>query len=748
VNQGSTAEFSLLDGCMTPTFSQPAGSPFSAVIEARSMAVSDLNLDGNLDFAVVTFLSNDMTVMLSDGNGGFTYSTVEAGINNIFVAASDFNLDGKPDLAVLNNDVIGTVTILLGNGSGVSFTASTVMTGVVSPRSLAIGDFNLDSKPDLAVSNFATDGAVTILLGAGNGGFISAPSVGAGFLPNAMAVGDFNLDGKPDLAVVNEQSYVTILQGNGSGGFISSSVVVGISPVSIAVGDFNLDGKPDLVVGNEGSSNVSILLGNGSGDFVVSSVQIGDGARPISVAVGDFNLDGKPDVAVANFRFDEVKILLGNGSGGFSVSTFGAGDGPISVAVDDFNLDGRPDLAVLNVVSDDLTILLGACATNATPSITTTPVTLDAGGAAANSQIATVGDADQSPNTLAVKVNGSSSATVNGVTVSSLGINAAGEVTASVAASCAASNASFTLTVTDNQSATSSAQLNVNVTANSAPALGNYPASGPINIGAGATVTPSVAPSDNSSISSITAAAPGFTGTLAVNAAGVVSITNAGPAGNFSITVTATDNCGAQSSRSFSLTVVNNNCNVTVNPVTLAQPYVAVPYLQALSATPAGGYTFSVSAGALPPGLNLVTALGVTSIAGIPTTRGTYSFTIKAKRSNSVCEGARIFTVTIPATVAPILECVKRNANGSYTANFGYDNQTGATVTIPVGTKNYFTPGNQNRGQTTVFQPGRVRNAFSVTFSANGGNLAVWFLKGPDGVVRPVNVTTTSLGCP
>jgi hypothetical protein len=90
-----------------------------------------------------------------------------------------------------------------------------------------------------------------------------------------------------------------------------------------------------------------------------------------------------------------------------------------------------------------------------------------------------------------------------------------------------------------------------------------------------------------------------------------------------------------------------------------------------------------------------------------------------------------------------------KNANGSYTARFGYNNTTGAALTIPVGANNYFTPGKQNRGQTTVFQPGRVTNAFSVTFTASqGSNLAIWFLRGPDGVRRPVNITTATLDCP
>jgi hypothetical protein len=146
--------------------------------------------------------------------------------------------------------------------------------------------------------------------------------------------------------------------------------------------------------------------------------------------------------------------------------------------------------------------------------------------------------------------------------------------------------------------------------------------------------------------------------------------------------------------------------------------------------------------------VQLTNVAGIYSLAGIPTTPSTYNFTIKAKRNNANCEGIRGYTVTIAPTVAPILNCVMRNANGSHTAKFGYDNSTGAPVTIPVGANNYFTPGPRNRGQTTTFQPGVVTNAFSVTLNANGGNLGVWFLKGPDNVLRPVNVLTTSIECP
>lgn len=389
-------------------------------------------------------------------------------------------------------------------------------------------------------------------------------------------------------------------------------------------------------------------------------------------------------------------------------------------------------------------------AVNRPPTITGTALTRTAGSPASNSQIASVADPEEANTSLTMKVNGGANATVNGVTVSNLSINSSGQVTASVVANCAAMAAKFTLRVTDSGGLFAEATLSVTVNPNPLPTLGTYSATS-VTAGGAITVMPSVAPSDNGSVASLRASAPGFTGTLTGNpATGAITITNANPPGNYTVSVTATDNCGAQVTRTFTLTVSSaSNCGVTVNPVAIKQPYLAVPYVETLSGSLAGSYTFSVSAGKLPPGLQLLMVSGATFIAGTPTTPGTFNFTIKAKWNNGTCEGSRSYTVTIPPTIVPILECVQRGLNGVYTARFGYNNTTGAAVTIQWGGNNYLTPGNQYQGQPIVFQPGRVVNAFSVSFARiDSDTLGSWYLKGPDNVVRSVSALTTSPGCP
>ena len=61
-----------------------------------------------------------------------------------------------------------------------------------------------DGKRDLVVANYLWP--VPALLGTGTGSFVDPLSFNAGSGPRSVAVGDFNLDGAQDLAVPNQLS--------------------------------------------------------------------------------------------------------------------------------------------------------------------------------------------------------------------------------------------------------------------------------------------------------------------------------------------------------------------------------------------------------------------------------------------------------------------------------------------------------------------------------------------------------------
>ncbi|HEX8679077.1 MAG TPA: LamG-like jellyroll fold domain-containing protein, partial [Chthoniobacterales bacterium] len=94
---------------------------------------------------------------------------------------------------------------------------------------------------------------------------------------------------------------------------------------------------------------------------------------------------------------------------------------------------------------------------------------------------------------------------------------------------------------------------------------------------------------------------------------------------------------------------------ITLSPTTLPAGTVGTAYTQTVTASGGSGtYTYSVSSGALPPGLTLNASTG--AISGTPTTTNAspYSFTITATDASTTCTGSRDYTVTINCPVTTL----------------------------------------------------------------------------------------------
>jgi predicted nucleotidyltransferase len=353
------------------TFSKITTYPTGSNSYPGSVAVGDFNNDNQLDIVVANVGSNNLGIFIGYGNGTFSamipYSTGSLSAP-VSVVVGDFNKDGRLDLAVANSGT-DNIGVLFGNGNGTFSSPTLYSTGSGSePLRLATGDFNNDNQLDIAIANLGSN-SFSVLLGFVNGTFFSPLNyfIADGSQPNSIAVGDFNNDSRLDIIVANmDVDNVGVFLGYVTESFLNApaySTGPSSRPVSIAVGDFDNDTRLDVVVANNVTDNIMILFGSGYGTFVSNtSYSTGNGSYSCAVSIGDFNNDSRLDIVVANSGTSNVGIFLSNGVGTFSnqiTYSTGPDSQPYSVAILDFDNDTVLDIAVANYGSNSLVILFG-----------------------------------------------------------------------------------------------------------------------------------------------------------------------------------------------------------------------------------------------------------------------------------------------------------------------------------------------------------------------------------------------------
>jgi Bacterial Ig-like domain (group 3)/FG-GAP-like repeat/Abnormal spindle-like microcephaly-assoc'd, ASPM-SPD-2-Hydin/FG-GAP repeat len=336
------------------------GLGFTVGAGASSVAVSDFNGDGKLDIVTSNNQANTVSVLLGNGDGNFQPAVnYNVAATPGLLAVGDFNGDHHPDIAVANDNSTGGVQVLLGKGDGTFQPAVTYSTGGTYDYSIAIADFNGDGKLDLAVGDVSAGftGAVSILLGNGDGRFQSPQTLALNFFTTTVVSGDANGDGKADLIVSAGAAGFTVALGRGDGSFESPVSYSGFlrNGGILAVGDLNGDGKLDIASINsdnrsyaDSGNGVSVILGFGDGTFsapgLYPAVNNSTGMVGFGVVAADLNKDGFLDVAYGS------GMLLGNGDGSFTAgASYSAGAAVTGIAAD-FNNDGNLDLAWANEI--------------------------------------------------------------------------------------------------------------------------------------------------------------------------------------------------------------------------------------------------------------------------------------------------------------------------------------------------------------------------------------------------------------
>ncbi|HVB55122.1 MAG TPA: FG-GAP-like repeat-containing protein [Candidatus Acidoferrales bacterium] len=233
-------------------------------------------------------------------------------------------------------------------------------------------DYNGDGKPDIFLVNADGKGNAALYRNAGHGKFVNETKAaklefhGHG---TGCAVGDYDNDGHPDLAVSSNRG-VTLYHNEGDGTFQDVTDAAGIRSDGLALGltfiDYDHDGDLDLYVTRfndfpldhprqpfsfpDSAAPGNILWRNkGNGTFMdwTRELALGGHAPSVSAIGSDVNNDRAIDLIVGGWRKSPT-VFLNEPEGGFRAESPWATDMPgptAGVASLDFDKDGWMDLA-------------------------------------------------------------------------------------------------------------------------------------------------------------------------------------------------------------------------------------------------------------------------------------------------------------------------------------------------------------------------------------------------------------------
>jgi uncharacterized repeat protein (TIGR01451 family) len=297
---GSNA-VSVLLGTGVGTFG--AKTDFPTANFPQEIAIADLNGDGRPDLATANMgVNRFVSVLHGYGNGTFTphrdfQLQAAAGSSPGAIAIGDVNRDGHLDLVTANADG-NTISVLLSDGAG-GFGPSAQFTTGTKPRDVALGDLNGDAITDLVTANYDA-GTLSVLHGTGLGSFGAKTEYAIHTNTYNVAIGDVNADGRNDLvAAAYSYGKLSVLL-NAAPPAADLGVVLTATPATVSVGTTVTCTATVTNHGPGSATGVTLVSVLGGLSFVSATPSTGtcSGESPLTCGIGALLGGGTATVSI------------------------------------------------------------------------------------------------------------------------------------------------------------------------------------------------------------------------------------------------------------------------------------------------------------------------------------------------------------------------------------------------------------------------------------------------------------------
>jgi hypothetical protein len=167
-----------------------------------SCVAADINEDGIIDLFVGSFNSEEIAVMLGDGEGGFEFASKKSsGGNNWMITAGDIDNDSHVDVVTAKHNR-AQFAVLFNDGNGNLSDPVSYSVGQ-APLAVDVGDIDGDGDLEVVTSNFS-GGNWTIYENNGSGGFINPRTLPANVAGSCATLHDRDRDGDLDMTGIDE----------------------------------------------------------------------------------------------------------------------------------------------------------------------------------------------------------------------------------------------------------------------------------------------------------------------------------------------------------------------------------------------------------------------------------------------------------------------------------------------------------------------------------------------------------------